>query len=615
MARSAKTDKGRTVDPKAIRRRSASRRDEIAWVLHNRTADEGKGATTGNLDVPVAPVVGVARSLAQLNQARYELTVGVDIPGSPTNWAGIISTQVEITTDNTFATFPASKSLNRTFSNVPPMSVEFSTNYPGTYYIRARVENEFGFSAWTSTSFTTDQLDSLSDDTGLMDAPDPTLVTNSAGAHPELAGNEIEIDFDVTSPNSATYFGYTIILHDSSTLPVSTSVETGSAGSMTAGQTTLTDLTKSWTVNAWAGKNITIFSDKRGGSPTFDYEGAIICATILSNTANTVTFQGNAQNIHRTYNAVLKYQIVDISSANHFVQKVKFIQGPINDPAITTGMLIHNALRRVAKVGVAFAPVYVWISLVNVYGHGKVTASPPNATFAGLTSVEYKDGSLITAKINGTAAGNGAVTSVKTNIVNLGDITLNLGTVQTGLLQTAGSGTRITIDSTNGLRAFNGSTLTSQIDTTNARIKGFWVQGITDSLTFLTNDANGTLVIDQNSGHPNLTWYNLADIGVSAAFEVNHFGDVHLSNGSYYVDNNGQGVGRVNNYITFDDSGNLVSLYTNNSLGFKVDGSQIPYIGSVVAASVPANFAANKYIHFKDKAGTDYYVPAMAASW
>src|ERR1043166_3612320 len=87
---------------------------------------------------------------------------------------------------------------------------------------------------------------------------------------------------------------------------------------------------------------------------------------------------------------------------------------------------------------------------------GKVGSSA-NATIAGITTLELKDSAVVTAKLLGTAAGNGAVTGAKTNIVNLGDITLAIGTVETGLVRTASSGGRVEIDSTNGLRAFDGS--------------------------------------------------------------------------------------------------------------------------------------------------------------
>jgi len=68
---------------------------------------------------------------------------------APQNWNSISSVEIEISTDPTFATFPAKKSLNQFFPYKPPVTICFSTNYPGTYYFRARVSNSLGQSPWT----------------------------------------------------------------------------------------------------------------------------------------------------------------------------------------------------------------------------------------------------------------------------------------------------------------------------------------------------------------------------------------------------------------------------------------------------------------------------------
>jgi hypothetical protein len=64
----------------------------------------------------------------------------------------------------------------------------------------------------------------------------------------------------------------------------------------------------------------------------------------------------------------------------------------------------------------------------------------------------------------------------------------------------------------------------------------------------------------------------------------------------------------------------LLELRTNPEAGgsvvaLKIDQAQMIYMGSRVAAASPGAFAANYLLHFKDLAGNDFYLPAMAAGW
>jgi hypothetical protein len=48
----------------------------------------------------------------------------------------------------------------------------------------------------------------------------------------------------------------------------------------------------------------------------------------------------------------------------------------------------------------------------------------------------------------------------------------------------------------------------------------------------------------------------------------------------------------------------------------KIGGGDLPHFGrNRTAAAVPANFAANFYINFRDSAGNEFFVPAMNAAW
>lgn len=107
--------------------------------------------------LPSTPMIGVIRGLPEQGPATYVYVVGVDIPGvpygtpPPSNWNNIQEIQIQISTDSTFATFPAKKGLNQVYGVKPPLRVVFSTNFSDTYYLRARVKNAIGYSPFTPT--------------------------------------------------------------------------------------------------------------------------------------------------------------------------------------------------------------------------------------------------------------------------------------------------------------------------------------------------------------------------------------------------------------------------------------------------------------------------------
>ena len=487
---------------------------EIEAVLHSNAIYDDSALTVSEFThiaapgpsdppdtaVPDAPVFGVLRSLAQAHTARYEMTLGVGPPASPANWNFIDLTQIQVATDAGFAALNGGAILDKTFAVEPPVQLEFATNFPGTYYMRARVHNANGFGAYTTINQTTNALDLLTDDTDLM--PGVTPVLNVGGA---LGGNITEVVFDIPTTQAATCWGYTIILHDSSTLPTDTNFDTGTAGAITPGSNVMTDATKAFTASALIGKQLRIFSDKRGGSPSFDGEGAIVDAKITANTATTITFNVPTQNMTRNLTG-LKYHICN--AGNSWTEKVKYASPATVDEALISGHGASGSRARRQQVPVSFAPAYGWVVFYNTFGMGKVGSSA-NATILGITTLE----------LLGTAAGNGAVTAAKTNIVNLGDITLALGTVETGLLRTTSSGARVEIDSTNGLRAFDGSNvLKTQIAVSGTvaiirttELKGLSSGGInlshgnSSGLTNLTlsisGSSSGTLGFYDSSGN------------------------------------------------------------------------------------------------------------------
>ncbi len=118
------------------------------------------GQTGGDTALADAPLVAVVNNQADQSSSRYHMLVGIQNPGNPSNWNNIIGLDIQVSTDSTFATFPAGQSLNLTNGSAPGISAQspffsyqqvFDTNFPGTYYIRSRVWNGFGAGVWSGT--------------------------------------------------------------------------------------------------------------------------------------------------------------------------------------------------------------------------------------------------------------------------------------------------------------------------------------------------------------------------------------------------------------------------------------------------------------------------------
>lgn len=452
--------------------------DQDGFYVYPRSRVLVDGVTDATF--PDAPAVNITRSQALLNTALYNLTIGVDTPGSPANWLRLNAVQIQVSTDNTFGTFPTGKSLDHTYSTLPPFTIEFATNYPGTYYARARVKNALGWGSYGSTSISTDILDSLTADTGLIAGVTPTLAIKTASTD-HIAGTDIAVTFDIPTANASTYFGHTVIAHSSAILPSVTKLDSGTAGRMTSSVATLTDLTKSWVVDAYVNKYVVAFDSTRGGSPTYEFEGQIVMAKILSNTATVLTFDADSQNLHRTRTG-LTYFIVN--STELFWNKVKFATPCLPDPLPG---LSQSRTRTVIIPGGTGAAIYTWVILYNAYGSGKVTASPPNSTTPGHFTAELADVAVTTAKLVDSAVTNVkvatdaitttkiadnqistpklialSVTAAKIEAWTITAAMLSAGTVTAGTFigttfKTASSGSRVEWDSTNGIRAYDGS--------------------------------------------------------------------------------------------------------------------------------------------------------------
>jgi hypothetical protein len=417
----------------AICQRDSSNALSSSLVIPGLAGTGLAGAGTGNSQntgVPDPPVLGVKYNNST-DGMRYHILIGVDIPGpangnpSPNNWNGQLEIDVEVSTDPTFATFPAGKSLGdpAVFANgiaqittPTPFTVPFETNFPGVYYIRARIVNGVGASTWVDynggAGLATSILDNLTNDTGLCSATSVSLVVKTVTTD-GLSGNQAQVQYRPPSTNGATYFGATVIGHTSGVLPTATTQDTGTNGKLTAGDNHLVDLTKSWTPAAWVGKYVVAFSPGRAGSPSYDYEGQIVMAKILSNTATSITFDIASQNLTWTLSNV-KYYIVN--DGDHFWQKVAFATPCELDNLISrTGGLVAADVRNFT-----FNPpeldLHYWLILYNVYGSGPIVGtSPAHAQFRGLTHGELgissvqsdtiASGAVIASKLTDNAKG------------------------------------------------------------------------------------------------------------------------------------------------------------------------------------------------------------------
>lgn len=401
--------------------------------------------------VPNAPAINVVRNSAGLSPGDYTFIFGVQKPGSPTNYDTVFEYEYAVSIDN-FSTSLIDQLVQSQLPDVQTLRL----NAAGIYYFRARVYNIFGVSAWSTTYIlNTDGTAGLSD-SDVPVAPLGLAVAVSTAGNP-IAGNGYQVQFSYGTPARPSEWGYSVFVHDSNTLPTTHQAETPRTnGTLNPGSNRITVPGSPWTASQWVSPDayeVVYFGPYRSpSSPSWDLDGMVGHTTITGNGVNYIDFDfaPDRQILNRQANLI--FWIVKKGVGDHLWEKCK---------AYAMDIVDSTDVRNVRRVDVNLQSptVYAWAVVHSVFGMGKLAGPSSSASYLGLTSGEYKNASVLTATL-----ANLAVTAPKTNIVNLGDITLSLGTVQTGLLQTASSGARVTIDSTNGLEAFdNASNLIAQI--------------------------------------------------------------------------------------------------------------------------------------------------------
>lgn len=375
------------------------------------------------------------------------------------------------------------------------------------------VENLLGVIVGTATQ-----------DTDILNAVS-SLSLKKQSDNATIAGNAFEVDFQLPATNLKTYDGFTIVLHDSNTLPSNTTFDTGTAGELEEGINRLTDTSKSF--GSLVGKQIMVFSNKRSGSPTYDGEGTLFIAAITSNTSTVITFELPYDQPYRLVG--LSYHIMTPSAGNYWYEKVKYYTPFIEDR-------YGPDVRKVRFDG-GTATMYAWVILHNYWGFGRV-GSPASATFSGVSTTEIK----LLAVDNGRIASL-AVTFDKINVSQLSAISADIGTVTAGTItgatvQTAASGARSVIDSSNGYRAFDSTpTLRTQIANGGGfagDIQTTVVAGISNALTLQSNDGNAKIFVIGTTGGPvvNIQVSGANRFSVSASAITATGGAVFTGNGS-----------------------------------------------------------------------------------
>jgi phage-related protein len=381
------------------------------------TAPAGTGSDSG---VPDTPTIETFNNLGSYNTNEYQWIIGVAEPGGASNWNTVFATDLEIATDSGF-TMPVA-GFPRTLG-APPIDFVFSVNTPGIYYFRTRVQNTYGYSAYSSTlTRNTNFFDGLSADTGIPPVPtNLALLTQNSLA--QLAGNQFQVNWQVPDTNTASYYGYAVYVNSTSTLPTATTAYSSFAhGGVTATLAPGSNVMQvagspGWSANQWAGKDIVVFAASRGGSPTFDYEGQMFVLGCTSSTASSITLDIASERMVWSLSG-LGFYIVTPNAGNHFYEKLTFATPlEINQGAISLTQDRGSRLRSIV-FNSSIATVYVWVSLYNLYGGGKVTASPPTATFPGLSTVEIGANAITIAKMANNSVGSsqivtGAVISTK----------------------------------------------------------------------------------------------------------------------------------------------------------------------------------------------------------
>jgi len=354
-------------------------------AVHVGATGSGGGVDT---NLPSAPEIAVLRL------SEKQIALGVQGVGTLTNWNNIQSTTVQLTSDPTFATIPNKLSLDETHSPEPPFSVLFTVVFPGVYYCRARVTNQFGPSAWSATvSVNTDAFDNV--DTGFPAAPmDVMLLTASSEA---LAGNAYRLqwrlpDSSVPVNNVADVWGHFALLHTSDTLPSTITQATGTDGEIIVGISRMTSPGTIWTPNEWIATphDLVLFHPNRGGSPSWALLGMIWAARITANGANWIDINFAPQRQWQTLSGC-EFWIVRASAGDHLWEQV---------PHAVTHELDAGLLRRVAyhdlrKWDVSSNQVDLrgFVALHGtLYGLGHLAGPTTAVTYPGITEGELGAG-------------------------------------------------------------------------------------------------------------------------------------------------------------------------------------------------------------------------------
>jgi hypothetical protein len=346
--------------------------------------------------VPDAPTIALINDELFFDSNQYGWLIVVSKPGGAANWNQIDKTIVQVSTDASFATFSTGNSLAGTaagggvFADAPPRDVPFSTKIPGVYFIRAKVHNGFGDSPWSIVlTRSTRYEDNIAADTDIPSAPDNLVVTKNSTIT-ALGGNVFNVSFKIPTLNTQSYYGFSIYIHSSSTLPTATTqyssfAHAGVTGSLSAGSNVLTCAgSPGFSPNVWAGKDLVVFGTHRAapGSTTFDYEGQMFIVNVISNTSNTITF--TMPDGLRVYTlSGLGFYIVNNGAGHHFFEKLMFTTPlELDESNLTIGQDLTST--RTALFDSAAPDIYVWVSNYNLLGQGRVTASPTHLNFAGL---------------------------------------------------------------------------------------------------------------------------------------------------------------------------------------------------------------------------------------
>ncbi len=588
------------------------------------TSPASSGVDAG---VPAAPIIGtIEYPDSPANTGRYAWLITID-PG-PTNQNSIDTVRVQVSTDPTFVAFPADASLDRTIIGHPSEDVLFMTNTQGVYYIRAQTHNSFGDSAWAGTLTRDTNALNKTKDTAIPSAPAVSLF--SQADLPQLAGNEIQVSFEMPTSNDESAYAYSGIVHSGSILPTATTyynsfAHVGVSGTLTPGSNVLQVVgSPGFTVNDFAGKEIVLFANSRAGSPSFDYEGQMFIETVTANSGNAITIDIDPQRMFWDQ-ANLGFYIVIPNVGNHFWEKVKF-STPLEYFPSTQAITQDKSNKNVSfAIRTTLATVYVWVTVYNLYGASPVTASPPSKAVPLMTSADLAADSvgtvqLIASSVTETEIADDSISTpkLKTNSVTALKIDVNdlfaqtitaTGSITGATLRTSSSSSasRVVIDSTNGLRAFNGSTLRSQIAISGSQPGDIYAEsifGLTNGILLVSNNGASSLQVSSAGitiGGPSVS------IGSSLLVSndiTSAGGDFKATSGSFRC-SSGQGVGTATDAWAFLSAASIQG-FVNSVQRIKIDTTSSPtatplwlyYNGTMTQVQVFDDGAGHNILYF-----------------